>query len=394
MADITKLDFNLEEMQNFQFKRVDLTNPNSILNYGSDVIDIINDIVDSLSKIMHDEDTSRVNFSEDIANINAFDDELQKLQTKNSKAQNNNFLEQLVNKIFEKLPIPSKNNQEQKIDTYADLYTKYCDDIDLLCKKMLEEQTNVKNTMNTNHELLKVLEVLLELLDRVIKTGEDDKNEYLIQLENLSSSISNEKKINIIKKLISTFERKLNDLREALAASEIYYYQLSEKDFSNMEILMQYDKFLKTTAPWLKLQSHNIIGTRQQSDRLNSIEQLSKSVNDIMKKNSATLNENIVKAQQLGSNGFIDVQTLMTLKKDTITAIESLKNYQSIMDKKRQENNKIVSAILYDLNEIGTKQNHLALACLDNLNEEDTEEDMEVIGYNEQGKVLKKKLGK
>ncbi len=245
MVDITKLGFNLEEMRNFQFKRVDLTNPNSILNYGSDVIDIINNIVDSLSQIMHDEDTSRVNFSEDIANINAFDDELQKLQTKNSKVQNNNFLEQLVNKIFEKLPIPSKNNQEQKIDTYADLYTKYCDDIDLLCKKMLEDQTNVKNTMNTNYELLKVLEVLLELLDKVIKTGENDKTEYLNQLENLSSHNSNERKINVAKQLISVFERKLSDLREVLATNEIYYYQLLEKNVPNMEILSSMISFLK-----------------------------------------------------------------------------------------------------------------------------------------------------
>ena len=407
-TDTTKLGINLEEMRNFEFKRVDLTNPESILNYGSDVIEIMNSIVSSLARIMHDEDTSKVNFDEDIANINAFDNELEKLQTKDDKSQNNNFLEQVatqvVTKIFSKLPISLalKDNQEQKIDSYADLYTKYCDNIDNLCNKIIEDQTNVKNTMNTSNELLKALEGLLELLDNVIITGENDKNECLTKLDELEKDPANEMKVQSIKGFIRVFDRKLSDLKEVLATNKIHYFNLLEKNVPNMEILMQYEKFVKTTSTSLKLQTHDIIGTKQQSDRLNHIQQLSKTVNESMIKNSETLNENIAKAQQLGSTGFIDVKTLTTLKDNASKAIKSLQDYRTIIDKKRQENDKIVGGILNDLNQLGSKQanilpmanfdekNLLTVADIDDLSTLETESFSD---NEENGKSLKKELG-
>lgn len=361
MENMLKLGFDIEKIQNFQFKRIDLTNPDSILNYGGDVIEIIDNIVVALEQLMHSEDTSKINFSEDIAKINAFDDELKKLETKDNKEKNNNFIQQLVSALIEKFPIisPNEKEEEEKTDTYADLYTKHCKNIDILCQKMYEDQTNVKNTMTTNDELLRVLDAVLKLLAKVIEVGEDDKNKCIEHLGELSANPSNEREIKTMKLHISIFERKLSDLKEVMAVTDIQYDELSTKKIANMEIIMQHDKFLKTTAPTLKLQSHNIIGTKQQADRLNSIEQLSKAVNQNMLKNSAVLGENIAKAERIGSSGFIDVKTLMTLKDNTIKALESIQKYQATIETKRDENSKAVDGIIKELSSIRTRQINL-----------------------------------
>ncbi len=399
MENMTKLGIDLEEMRNFKFKRIDLTDPNSILNYGNDVIEIMSSIVSSLRKIMREEDTSTVNFIEDIASINAFDNELEQLKTKNNKGQNSSFLEQLVNKVLDKLPVSLKDNQDKKIDTYADLYAKYCDNIDNICNKIIEDQTNLKNTMNTSYELLKILDVLLELLENVIITGENDKNEYLKKLNELGKDSINERKAKTIRHNVVTFEKKLSTLRESLATNNALYDNLEVKNMPNIEILMQYDNFVKTISPNLKFQSYDTIGTKQQSDRLNSLQQLSKAVNSSMIKNSETLNENLANAQQIGSSGFIEVNTLTTLRDNTFKALSQLENYQAIMAEKRRANDEIVNGILNDFKKFGSTPENLLTStdfdidCTDDFGEKNLLEVASFSNEEENGKTLKKKLG-
>lgn len=360
MENMTNLDIDLEGIKNFKFNRVDFNDSLSILNYGNDVIEIIENIVVALDQAMHIGDTSKINFLEDIENLNAFDDELKKLETKDNKQKHNGIIQQLVEAILEKLPISTHDEKvEDKIDTYADLYTKHCENIDILSQKIYEEQTNVKNAMMTNNELLNLLDSIIKLLGKVIEEGENDKNAYKNTLANLSNNPSNAREINRMKQNIEIFERKLISLKETIMTTSLQYDKLLPKNTINMEILLQYDNFVKITAPSLKLQTHDIIGTKQQADRLNSIEQLSKAVNQNMLKSSTMLGENIAKAQEMGSHGFIDVKTLITLKDNTFKAIESLQNYQSTIAKKRDENDKTVNGIIKELSLVKAKQPNL-----------------------------------
>ena len=340
---------SLENMKNFQFKRVDFNDPMSIVNYGDDVMEFANEIANVYSALLKESNSDPIDFTKDIENVTAFCNDLKQLETKNTKSSNiKGIFENIVKKIF------NANEDEINCDNYADLYEKYCENIDYLCTNMEKEIKNTKRLIDINKDFQQALLGYIKLLENVINIGTEDKNDFFEKIKRLEvdNNAENYILINTGKKYIIMFERKLKDLSESLALNKITHMELVEKAVPDMELVMMYSTFTKTTAPNLKIQASSIVGVQQQKDKINSYGQLITTINNTLTENSNTLKDNIKNVYDMSTKGSIDTKTLLELRDNAVKTLQDLSSIQQNSLKARTDNSRKIEDILHSIDSV------------------------------------------
>ena len=132
---------NIEEIT---FKRVDLNDPSTILSYGQDVIEKIDEYVLNATNVIENERTLNGDFFDKVDNLSNFQVRLDKLEEERKKADKKpyRFLSKLLNKIQNKKNIELSYNQE---------YIDYALNVDLLVNDVNIMYENAKDDFDLHY---------------------------------------------------------------------------------------------------------------------------------------------------------------------------------------------------------------------------------------------------
>ena len=179
-----------------------------------------------------------------------------------------------------------------------------------------------------------------------ISVGEQDLADYQAKVsEQEKVAIANGdvdaiREVTLSKQKIEIFQRQLDELRKNLVLIKNTIAECKMTQNTSMEQVFQYDSYVNTALPMMKVQATSMIGVRRQAAALASHKQLVDATNDAIRKNSQLLVGNIQMATDLSVEGNIKMDTLKELDANLKKGAQILKDGYALKKQTIEKNKK------------------------------------------------------
>ena len=310
------------------YERVDFNNPATIINYGHEVKE---KIVELFKKVIDNSNDYEELLLTDavLKGIESFPEKLEKSDKKLSKKQNS-----LVYKITKSFKSIVLNDEEPdiKANSFKEQYNEYLTNIEK-ARKIVESIMNGSlNDITTRRELYKSLIPFITILEEVINEGENDKEEFVKEIELEEQELNNLKlditkydsnkvtdldhSINLKRQYLLLFEERLNELNNNLVIYKENEAQFKIQEVNEQKIVFAAHSFLQDTSVMLELQASLYVGNYKQKNRTNAIQTLNDAGNYSVRKSSELLRLNTESVNNLVLNKGISIETIQKISDD------------------------------------------------------------------------------
>lgn len=297
-----------------KFQRVNFDDPNSITNYGQDIIREYNDTMNKLNTLSNIKDVNPVAFSNMVNDLSEFND----FEDDNEKSTIPRLLpEKGALKPFAKF-INKGKEIKAETENYSDkdLLEKYNKNIDDLAEAVEKEKNNMLASIELDKESAKKSIPYINALDLAIKVGEQDLNDYIKNVYDVTkaeyektSSFVLENELKLMDQKINLFNETLNVLREQLIMMQASYYDKQMRQNPSQKMVISYQRYLNSNINTLRDQARSIVANMRLKERQEKFQLLTDKTNEVIKKNSKTALDNIKRAQEISDRGNIDQET-------------------------------------------------------------------------------------
>jgi len=310
------------------YERVDFNNPATIINYGHEVKE---KIVELFKKVIdNSNDYEELLLTDDVLKgIESFPEKLEKSDKKLSKKQNS--LSYKIMKNFKSLVLKDEE-PVLKANSFKEQYNEYLTNIEK-ARKIIESIMNGSlNDITTRRELYKSLIPFITILEEVINEGENDKEEFVKEIELEEQELNNLKlditkydsnkatdldhSINLKRQYLLLFEERLNELKNNLAIYKENEAQFKIQEVNEQKIVFSAHSFLQDTSVMLELQASLYVGNYKQKNRTNAIQTLNETGNYSVRKSSELLRLNTESVNNLSLNKGISIETIQKISDD------------------------------------------------------------------------------
>ena len=326
------------------FKRVDLSNPTTILNYCGDVKDAIGNILDSTAQMVIELDEMLVT-EDDIKKIESFDislEESEKVTTKKSIIRR-------IKKLLKKAGIEAFDDVLVE-DNYASRFYKYCDLLNKVTVAVESQKQNTLNDIELKNNIIKEMEPLIKKLELMIGVGLKDKQKYDNETEQLKrdadiSDIDKQHEIQVRTQVSAIFNNKLNELEKALILykEQVQAYRIQQN--SDMELVMSNDSYVKDSVPILKAQGSVMVFNKLQTKRIQRQQALDKATNNAVINNAKELEINAQAAVNLSVEGRIALEAIKEVENAIRNGIQIIKTGKKLRQEKNERERRELSKI-------------------------------------------------
>lgn len=326
------------------FKRVDLSNPTTILNYCGDVKDAIGNILDSTAQMVIELDEMLVT-EDDIKKIESFDislEESEKVTTKKSIIRR-------IKKLLKKAGIEAFDDVLVE-DNYASRFYKYCDLLNKVTVAVESQKQNTLNDIELKNNIIKEMEPLIKKLELMIGVGLKDKQKYDNETEQLKrdadiSDIDKQHEIQVRTQVSAIFNNKLNELEKALILykEQVQAYRIQQN--SDMELVMSNDSYVKDSVPILKAQGSVMVFNKLQTKRIQRQQALDKATNNAVINNAKELESNAQAAVNLSVEGRIALEAIKEVENAIRNGIQIIKTGKKLRQEKNERERRELSKI-------------------------------------------------
>lgn len=326
------------------FKRVDLSNPTTILNYCGDVKDAIGNILDSTAQMVIEVDEMLVT-EDDIKKIESFDislEESEKVTTKKSIIRR-------IKKLLKKAGIEAFDDVLVE-DNYASRFYKYCDLLNKVTVAVESQKQNTLNDIELKNNIIKEMEPLIKKLELMIGVGLKDKQKYDNETEQLKrdadiSDIDKQHEIQVRTQVSAIFNNKLNELEKALILykEQVQAYRIQQN--SDMELVMSNDSYVKDSVPILKAQGSVMVFNKLQTKRIQRQQALDKATNNAVINNAKELEINAQAAVNLSVEGRIALEAIKEVENAIRNGIQIIKTGKKLRQEKNERERRELSKI-------------------------------------------------
>lgn len=294
----------------YTFMRVDFNNPVSIRNYGEDIESEISKIFLETQDILPDE--TELNIDEkSIAEIANFGDNLEKVDKSDEKV---NLIVKAFKKILEKMGV--KEQEESEIpNSYKAQFSKYLDTLNGICDAVESQMKSGEQEFNLKRELVSRLTPLIESLDEVVRIGRQDRDEFekqVSQIEYDEEDLMAQMKIQSAPQILALFDAKLNKLQKDVITykNQIYaYYMQAIQD----QMIIESQKEFLSSKTTLMAQGSLKVTNKVQGKRIQNMQSLNQSLNDMITGNAVQLEKNAKAITELRATQGISVETIKAL---------------------------------------------------------------------------------
>lgn len=354
-----------EIIQENNFKRVDFNDPSSILNYGQDILNEIEQIVSKVTNEIDNNDSIDTTFYEKVDKLSGFGNKLDILEEKRDK-QDKGFTG-LFNKVFRK----NVDTESLSYNTEYKNYVKNVDEIEESVQKMYESSKNDFELFNT---FIKSIKPYVEILNEVYNVGQIDLHNFEIEVLNLeklyteNSDNSDLKREAIYKRqVLDIFTEKLYSIQKSKLSINEIIIQWNMRQINAIKQLTSYQSFLSLDKSIIKLNGTALVGAKKQKEEVETLSYLIDGVNKALIEGPKELNTVISSVNELTKDGNIKKDTIMAVDSYLQTGVKLLKEgsiQKRQFIKSSQEQLELVSKHFKDFN-IEIKEQILLDACND-----------------------------
>ena len=317
---------NIEEIT---FKRVDLNDPSTILSYGQDVIEKIDEYVLNATNVIENERTLNDDFFDKVDNLSNFQVRLDKLEEERKKADKKTyrFLSKLLNKIQNKKNIELSYNQE---------YIDYALNVDLLVNDVNIMYENAKDDFDLFNGFINNIKPFVRILQKVYDVGIADKKvleDEIAYLEACEQNVNSEREITYKKQVLDIFNDKLYSILKSQISINNVIMQWNTRQINELKMLTSYQNFLSLDKSIIKLNGTALVGAKKQKEEAYKLNYLMDGVNSALIETSKQQNEAINSVNELVKDGNIKAETYKTIDSYIDQGISLLK--QGSIEKKK-----------------------------------------------------------
>ena len=333
----------------YPFNRVDFNDYSSILNYGSDILQQIEEASIVHAKMLESQGISD-NLDDELKNITDFSEQVGRIEIE----KDNKKEEKGLRKIGSMISGIVRRKTKEYLDTDFISFEKYQEDLENIANTIRKESEAVLLTITQNSDFKKIMNPLVEKLKLLIEVGESDLEEYKINVfkpreeafKTNPSDTSIARAYNESNLIVEVFEETLLELKKGLSKCDITLTNMELALKPNMVLVRQYNSYLKTSQPFLYLQGSSMVETQRQRDRINKFNRIIDVTNGVYVKNAEMLVENIEDSTELEKRGSMLVETIKEVAELTNKGIQLYESSATEVKEARKKDLEALTGII------------------------------------------------
>lgn len=308
--EIIKQQKNL--VPNFKFNRVDFNEPQTILIYGQDILDEMEDKINDTTRNIERENIPALDFKKRVDNLSSFSERLDFLEEKREK-QNKG-----LTGVFNHVKRLITKNEDAGSLSYNQAYKLYAENVDQVVSDVTKMYEDAKDDFELFNNFINNMKPYIEVLEEVYEFGVIDKNEFekevlmLEQQYNENQDDSDLRRESITKRqVLDIFNEKLYTIQKSKVALNEIVIQWNMRQVNAIKQLNSYQSFITLDKSVLKLNGVALVGAKKQKEEVEILEYLIEGVNKSLIEGPKELNEVIQKTNELTKDGNIKLQTFV-----------------------------------------------------------------------------------
>lgn len=312
--------------------KIDLTNSNSILQYGSGAQKKIADFSGVALNNVKSKDLGEVG------------DMLSNVVVQLKDFENTEEKKGGIFGFFKK--------QAQKIDDIKVKYAKVEDNINKICTSLEKHQIQLLKDIAMLDKMYEVNLAYLKELNMYILAGkkklESSRNGELKRLSDLAISTGrteDAQRANNFASLCDRFEKKIHDLEltKMVSIQMAPQIRLIQNNDSIMSEKIQ--STLVNTIPLWKSQIVLALGVAHSTNAIKAQNEVTDMTNELLRKNAETLKMSSIETAKAAERGIVDIETLKTTNEALISTLDEVMTIQNQGREKRKEAEKELRGI-------------------------------------------------
>lgn len=312
--------------------KIDLTNSNSILQYGSGAQKKIADFSGVALNNVKSKDLGEVG------------DMLSNVVVQLKDFENTEEKKGGIFGFFKK--------QAQKIDDMKVKYAKVEDNINKICTSLEKHQIQLLKDIAMLDKMYEVNLAYLKELNMYILAGkkklESSRNGELKRLSDLAISTGrteDAQRANDFASLCDRFEKKIHDLEltKMVSIQMAPQIRLIQNNDSIMSEKIQ--STLVNTIPLWKSQIVIALGVAHSTNAIKAQNEVTDMTNELLRKNAETLKMSSIETAKAAERGIVDIETLKTTNEALISTLDEVMTIQNQGREKRKEAEKELRGI-------------------------------------------------
>ena len=326
---VMSVDVGVENnnVENIQFSKVDFNNPITILTYGQDVVDKMQEIVDEATKNVERESVvDTVEFKQKVDKLAGFSDTLDDVE---EKRDNQN---KPVVRFFSKVAGIFSGNKTGEYLSYNAQYQQYSANVDSLGETVRGMAVDSKGDFDLFNSFIKDIKPYVSVLRNVYEAGiveKDNLEAEVLELE--AATISNPedssiKRDAIVKRqLLDLFVEKLYSIQKSIISFDEIIIQWNTRQINALKLLGTYQSFLSIDKSVLKLNGTALVGAKKQKEESELLGYLLDGVNKALVESPKEMNGVIASVNELTKDGNIRTETILEVDKYLQTGVSLLR---------------------------------------------------------------------
>jgi len=322
--------------EGYDFNRVDFDDPSTIVNYGVDVLNEMSNQAKIHAQMLESQGSSD-RLDDEIKIISRFSEQLKRNGSRKG-------IRGVLNKGINGVKSLVKTG---KVETDSNFikYQEYCENLKRIADNVEEEKFKTLKEIGLNSDFIKKMNPLIAKLELLVTIGYEDLEDFrtnvFVELE--ASYNANPEDVDIKrnylmkKQSIEVFEGQLADLNKSLVTYKETLLEMDMAQGPNMDLVISYNSYLKTTAPNLDMQATSMVNLQRQRERIDKHQELLEVVNATYVKNAEMLVDNIEDAITLSENGNITMDTIKQVDALIDKGVSLLVDSVGKKQQKRQE---------------------------------------------------------
>lgn len=353
---VTQNTIKAEMTTQNQFTRVDFNNPSTILSYGSEVIEKIENYVSNATKDIENESIPDYEFYQRVDKLSGFQEKLDEVEERREKSDNKMF--KLINFIASKI----KGEKGESRFSYNQEYNNYVENVDKIVEDVQTLYENSKKDFELFNNFINSIKPYVGILEDVYQVGLIDKENYEKEVVELEQQYNEKpedvelKRESVYKRqVLDIFDEKLFSIQKSQVSINQVIMQWNTRQINAMKMLTSYQNFLSLDKSIIKLNGTALVGAKKQKEEVNMLQYLMDGVNSALVESSKEQNDVISSVNELTKDGNIKTQTFTQVDQYIQQGIQLLK--QGAIDKKAniETNTKALELIKQHFNEFNTQ---------------------------------------
>lgn len=326
------------------FERVNIDDPLSIMNYGSEAQKQVSALLKSTAQMTVKQKPAFLS-EEMLAKVISFDEILKEQHQKEERKKS--LLERCASFIHKKAT-GELSQETLSPASYQERYEEYVANLNLVSQSLDSIALDAQSDIKIRSEIVKKLKPITEYIDYLIKIGKQDLDAYKKQTYELIQTLDNpddESLITLRTELASAFASQLNGLEKSvvLYKDAIFKYQLQQAD--SLTTAQTVEKFKQQQLPVLEAAASMTIFNSLESARQQSLLDLSEAANLAIARSALSTVEAVKQSAIVSSKSGFDMETINCVLTATKGAVKIIRAAKSAYDKKISEEREMLEEI-------------------------------------------------